>query len=128
MPKVELIVTSGEDPGEVHASVKMENFVLGSAPEGTQLANGHWHLWLNGELKGMYEHPDATVVVSAPGEYQVMATLTDSDHCSYGVDTMTTVMVEEGGSGMGEDMDMPMEEEGGEGDEVELGRLEVQPR
>lgn len=126
VPAIRLTASVGEEPGKISVAVDLENFVLGSAPEGTELADGHWHLWLNGELKGMYEHPEATVVVDDPGEYQVMATLTDPDHCSYGVDAMTTVMVEEGGTG--ESVDMPMEEEGGGGGEVELGRLEVQPR
>lgn len=119
-PTIQLTASAGEKPGEIHAAVDLENFALGSAPESPELVHGHWHLFLNGELKGMYEHPEATVVVGDAGEYQVMATLTDSQHCSYGVDTMTTIIVEEGGPGMG--MDMSRE------DEVELGRLEVQPR
>jgi hypothetical protein len=122
VPTIQLTVSAGEKPGEIHATVDLENFTLGSAPESPELVHGHWHLFLDGELKGMYEHPEATVVVGDAGEYQVMATLTNSQHCSYGVNTMTTIVVEEGASGMG--MDMSMEEK----DEVELGRLEVQPR
>ncbi len=119
---IQLTVYAGEEPGKIHAAVDLENFALGSAPEGTDLPCGHWHLFLNGELKGMYEHPEATVVVADAGEYQAMATLTYSDYCSYGIDAMTTVVVEEGGTEEGMDMG------GHEEDEVELGRLEVQPR
>jgi hypothetical protein len=123
-PGVRLIVTLGEEPGTIHAAVELENFALGSAPEGIEMAHGHWHLFLNGELNGMHEHPEATVVMVDAGEYQAMAILTDSDHCSYGIDAMTTVVVEEGGAE--ERMDMGREEH--EEDEVELGRLEVQPQ
>jgi hypothetical protein len=124
VPGVRLIASPGQEPGTILATVELENFVLDPASESTELAHGHWHLWLNGEIKGMYTSPEVSVVVNDPGEYQAMATLTDSDHCSYGIDAMTTVVVEEGGMGDG------MEDDEHEEDEVEaeLGRLEVRPR
>ncbi len=74
------------------------------------------------------------------GEYEIMVSLNNAQHCDYGIQTMTTVMLDDGQS-------MDMQHTGNAGDatamnhtgdmgdsgteqeeEIELGRLVVQPR
>ncbi len=115
-------------PGEMRVSVDLENFVLEPAPAGTTLATGHWHLDVDGVEIAMYEQPEITEMVGTAGEHELMATLYDVEHCSYGITAMTTVTLEEG-SGVETAMqmeDMDMDEEAEEG--VLLGAVEVYPR
>jgi hypothetical protein len=129
LPQLRLTASPGEGPGEIDVAVEVENFVLSSGSADTELATGHWHLYINGELKAMLEVTEATAVVPYSGEHQVMARLSDIKHCYYEIDAMTTVVVEEGDVGDKEGVTASgdHEEDGGE-EEIDLGRLEVQPR
>jgi hypothetical protein len=128
-PQLRLAASPGDGPGEIDVAVEVENFVLSFVRPGTEVAAGHWHLYINGESEGMFEVTEVTTAVPFSGEYQVMGRLADVEHCDFGIDAMMTVVVEEGFVGDEEEEAAAEdhEEDGGE-EEIDLGRLEVQPR
>lgn len=126
-PKLQVQAGAASEPGHIRVAVAIENFLLQSEPAEGNLAGGHWHLFINDELKGMYTSPEKTVPVPTAGEYDVMVTLTDAAHCAYGVDFMTKVTVAEGHSEAQATQPASDEHEDGE-EPVLLGSLEVHPR
>ena len=121
-PSVHLSVTPGHEPGEYSAQVETENIVLADG-------QGHWHLYVDGALRGMFAVPEAEVML-ADGEHQLMATLSDGTHCEYPGKAMVTVHAE----GSGEEEAGNGHEDGGshgngeESEEVALGFFDVLPR
>ena len=82
---------------------------------------GHWHLHVDGDLRGMYTANEASVMLSK-GQHDIMVTLSDTAHCDYAFREMRTVTMEEGAA---------MSHEGGQqpaSGDVILGALEVHPR
>ena len=121
-PVIHISASPGPGPGEIRVSVDIDNFILGDNAGESGIASGHWHLFADGDLMGMYDRPDAIIFVREPGEHELTVTISDADHCDYGVQAMTVVTVE-GGSGVMDD--------GGtqtEGEDILLGSLEVHPR
>ena len=59
-----------------------------------EVAEGHWHLYVDGELRGMYLIPEAKVSVESAGEHDIMVRLSDTEHCYYSTVAMTTVTLE----------------------------------
>lgn len=120
-PEIVLSTAMEHDAGEIKVSVELQNFSLSSDTSGKEVAKGHWHLFIDGNLVGMYATPETTITVEKAGDHQFMATLADNAHCEYGVSTNVTVHVEEGAHG----------EEAAhhkdDGKEIELGRLDVRP-
>ena len=126
-PKLQVQAGPSSEPGHIHVAVAVENFLLQVEPAEGNVAGGHWHLFIDGALKGMFVAPEKTVPVPAAGEYQVMVTLTDEAHCAYGVDFMTKVTVAEGHTEA--QATQPASDEHEEDEEpVLLGSLEVHPR
>jgi hypothetical protein len=123
LPSVQVTASPEDDPGHVRVAVELENFVLGNESTNTETLSGHWHLYIDGNPAGMYMQPQVTVRVEKAGKHQFMVVLSDTQHCEYDIDAMTMVQVEHGFEHSPEDHGA--EEEGGE--EIELGRLEVQP-
>ncbi len=120
-PKIVLTATEGHDAGEIEATVELTNFILNPEPMVNEgVATGHWHLFIDGEIVGMYAEAEATVMVKEPGDHTFMATLSDAEHCEYGISAITTVHVEEGEHSDEDDHDA-------EESEIELGRLNVLP-
>ena len=121
-PEIVLNTAIGHNVGEIKVSVELQNFLLKPDTLGNEgVATGHWHLFIDGSLVGMYATPETTTTVKKAGNYQFMATLSDNAHCEYGVSTHVTVHVAEGGHGKEADH----HEDAGE--EIELGRLNVLP-
>ena len=125
MPQISVIASPADEPHLVNVAVETQNFEL--SPDGN-----HWHLQVNGEPVGMYANPQVTFdtrLYESPGEYEIMVTLNNAQHCDYGIQAMTTVTLDDGQS-------MPTDHtndsgdggSGGQEEEVELGRLIVQPR
>jgi hypothetical protein len=128
-PELRLTASPGKEPGEIDVAVEVENFVLSFVSVGSELAAGHWDLYIDGELEAMYEVTGATVVVPYSGEHQVMARLVNVEHCSFGIDAVTMVVVEEGYAGDKEEGAVEEDHEEDEHEEeIDLGRLEVFPR
>ena len=126
-PTVEVNAEPGNDAGEIEAGVVLENFELTLTDTEREAAEGHWHLYVDGELRGMYLIPEAKVSVESAGEHDIMVRLSDTEHCYYSVTAMTTVALTEGA-----DHDS-MDDSGGEGtvaapEETVIGFLEVLPR
>ena len=117
----------GLDVGEIEVGVVLENFELTLTDTEREVAEGHWHLYVDGELRGMYLIPEAKVSVESAGEHDIMVRLSDTEHCYYSTVAMTTVTLTEGA---GHDS---MDDSGGEGtvaapEETVIGFLEVLPR
>ena len=149
-PTVQVTAQPGHEAGEITVGVVLENFELSLVGTESSVAEGHWHLYVDGELQGMYLHPEVDVSGVSAGEHDVMVRLVGIHHCYYGIDAMTTVTLAEGdkdaGMSVGDDsmdgeMDhdsMDMDEEakddgGGHGtvaapEETTIGFLEVFPR
>ena len=126
-PTVEVNAEPGNDAGEIDVGVVLENFELTLTDTERAVAEGHWHLYVDGELRGMYLIPEAKVSIESAGEHDIMVRLSDTDHCYYSVTAMTTVALTEGA-----DHDS-MDDSGGEGtvaapEETVIGFLEVLPR
>lgn len=119
-PSLQVTASLGEKPGEIEVSVQVKNFALSNEKDQTNLASGHWHLFVDGDLVGMYTKEKIHVPLSTSGEHKIMAGLSDRNHCDYGIHAMTTVTVGKGTS---------VEDHGThkEDAEIEIGRLEVQP-
>ncbi len=120
-PRINLTTETGPEAGMLHLAVEPENFVLGTDPDVSDMPVGHWHLYADGDLKGMYTAKEAMVMLSE-GEHDIMATLSDPSHCGYDVQEMQTVMIEEGAP-----MDHKDDQQAPSGD-ILLGSLEVHPR
>ena len=125
MPQISVSASPADEPNLVEVAVETQNFEL--SPDGN-----HWHLRVNGESVGMYANPQVTFdtrLYESSGEYEIMVSLNNAQHCDYGIQAMTTVMLDDGQS-------MPTDHTNGSGDsgsggqeeEIELGRLVVQPR
>ena len=132
MPVIRVSATPGSDAGEVEVLVTVENFEFSVEPMGNSVAEGHWHLYIDGEARGMFLKPEASVLVDAAGHHEIKVELVSTEHCSYGIDAMTSVMVNEGASHDNEpthDDTAPDEDHGHSDDqEIPLGLLEVQVR
>ena len=142
-PTVQVNAEPGSDVGEIEVGVVLENFELTLTDTEREVAEGHWHLYVDGELRGMYLVSEAKVLVESAGEHDIMARLSDTEHCYYNIDVMTTVTLADGaGHGdmsvvddaMDGEMDHDsMDDSGGEGtesapEETVIGFLEVLPR
>ena len=142
-PTIEVSAEQGQDEGEINVGVVLENFELTLTETGGEVAEGHWHLYVDGELRGMYLKPEASVSVDSVGQHDIMVRLSDTEHCYYSVTAMTTVTLSEGTSADGMDMDAEgmdgemdhssMDDSGELGtdaapEETVIGFLEVLPR
>ena len=126
-PTIQVNAEPGSDVGEIEVGVVLENFELTLTDTEREVAEGHWHLYVDGELRGMYLIPEAKVSVESAGEHDIMVRLSDTEHCYYSTVAMTTVTLTEG---TGHDS---MDDSGGEGtvaapEETVIGFLEVLPR
>lgn len=128
-PTIGVKAEPGAEAGEIEVGVEMENFELSLTETESGATAGHWHLYVDGELRGMYMLPEAKVSGVMAGEHDIMVRLSDTEHCYFGVDAMTTVTLSEGASHDGMDMG------GGDGhgeatepEETVIGFLEVLPR
>lgn len=128
VPKLKVTAGPSSEAGYIHVHVATENFLLQVEQSSGNIASGHWHLSINGDLKGMYVVSEKMIPVPAAGEYDVMVSLTDTDHCSYGIDYMAKVTVanappsDKSQSG-GTDTHQHDEQKG-----IILGSIEVRPR
>ena len=126
MPQISVSASPADEPNLVEVAVETQNFEL--SPDGN-----HWHLQVNGEPVGMYANPQVTFdtrLYESSGKYEIMVSLNNAQHCDYGIQAMTTVNLDGGQS-----MDMQHTSNGsgdsgsgGQEEEIELGRLVVQPR
>ena len=120
-PGINLTAMPGPEAGMLHLAVDPENFVLGTDPGASDMPVGHWHLYVDGELIGMYPYSEASVMLSQ-GEHDIMVTLSDTSHCDYEFQEMRTVTIEEGAA-------MPHENnQQAASEDIILGSLEVHPR
>ena len=87
------------------------------------MLSGHWHLFIDEQLAGMYTTNEVLVPAPGKGHHQLVATLTNNLHCSYGIRTSTGIELgsQTNESHSLEDMQSMMESE------IELGRIEVRP-
>ena len=105
---------------EIRVIVHLTDFFMAGTPSGNHgIASGHWHLFVDDELIGMYTVPDVVIPIYEKGHHTLTATLTDNNHCSF--DISTSIMVELG-SHRGERGEHATHEL-----EIELGRLDVRP-
>ena len=127
-PEIRVKASPGEKSGEISVTVEVDNFILSDRSTRTNLASGHWHLFVDHKLKGMYTQPEVTTSASTAGEHEVMVGLSDTAHCDYGIEAMTMVTVAEGHEE--DEREKDKHEEDGEEEheeEIELGRLDVLP-
>lgn len=128
-PGIQVTASAGDEPGEIDVSVALENFVLEGEPVQEGLTSGHWHLYVNDVQVGMYALTDVTTEVDNAGEYEIMATLSDTEHCDLEAQAMTSVTIEEGSSHDDHNEATPEPDGSDEEGEVRsLGFLDVLPR
>ena len=120
-PSINLTTMPGPEAGMLHLMVATENFALGTDPDASDMPVGHWHLYVDGELTGMYTKDEASVMLSQ-GEHDIMVALADTSHCDYEFREMRTVTIEEGAAMDREDDQQAASED------ILLGSLEVHPR
>ena len=121
-PGIAIQAEAVANTGEIEVSIQVQRFTLGEE-------EGHWHLYINGKLNGMYSLPTITTKSLEPGDYDLMAVLSDLNHCEYEASAMTRVAIKkdhEHATHGGE----PEDEHARDGAEAEvsLGYLEVYPR
>lgn len=69
----------------VEPGAEAGHFVVTAEPENFELHDGnHWHLFLDGELHGMFFDP-STEIQLTEGMHEVRGELVDADHCELGV-------------------------------------------
>ena len=120
-PRINLTTATGPEAGMLHLAVDPESFVLGTDPDASDMPVGHWHLYVDGELTGMYTKDEASVMLSQ-GEHDIMVALADTANCDYEFQEMRTVTIEEGAA-----MDHQGDQQAASED-ILLGSLEVYPR
>ena len=126
-PTIQVNAEPGQDAGEIEVGVVLKNFELTLTDTEREVAEGHWHLYVDGELRGMYLEPEAKVLEESVGKHDIMVRLSDTEHCYYSTVAMTTVTL---AGGANHDS---MDDSGGEGtvaapEETVIGFLEVLPR
>ena len=126
-PTVQVNAEPGNDAGEIEVGVVLENFELTLTDTESEMAEGHWHLYVDGELRGMYLIPEAKVSVESAGRHDIMVRLSDTEHCYYSTVAMTTVTLTEG-TGHGDTDDSGDEGTVAAPEETVIGFLEVLPR
>ena len=127
-PSFTISASPGDMDGEIRVAVDLVNYVLEPAPAGTTMATGHWHLDVDGVEIAMYEEPEITEMLETVGEHELMATLYDVEHCSYGITAMTNVTLAEGAAHEEDEHEEGEEEHDEEEEGVVLGAVEVYPR
>ena len=120
-PGINLTTVPGPEAGMLHLMVDTENFELGIDPDASDMPVGHWHLYVDGDLHGMYTEKEASVMLSQ-GEHDIMVALADTSHCDYEFHEMRTVTIEEGAA-----MDH-IDDQQAASQDILLGSLEVHPR
>ena len=134
MPSVQVSAEPGPEAGEIAVRVDFDNFKISLTETDPSVVEGHWHLYVDGELLGMYAQPDVKIAGQSAGEHEVRVELTDTGHCNIGVGATTVVALGEGASHDGMSMDEEgMDGSGGHGsgtadEETIIGFLEVLPR
>ncbi|MQF48767.1 hypothetical protein FIM08_02550 [SAR202 cluster bacterium AC-647-N09_OGT_505m] len=117
-PEISVTAIPSDDPHHINIVATTENIVLTDAGD-------HWHLHVNGMFHGMYVEPEVTFdtrIIESPGEYLIMVSLNDAQHCDYGIQAMTKIVLE------GEEPVDMKQDHGNRAEEVLIGSLEVQPR
>ena len=126
-PQIEVQAEPGENPGEMNVTVDLDNFHLALSDSDVDVAQGHWHLYVDGEIRGMYVFPDAQVSGLSAGHHDVRAELTGLDHCYLDISASTMVMLDEGSAEGSMDSGMNNMDHS-ESEEAVVGFLEVLPR
>lgn len=72
---------------EIAITVETQHFDLASTA-------GHWHLWVNGQLRGML-YQESGVIDLTPGTYQVCASMGGTDHRDMGMPDGITITVQQ---------------------------------
>ena len=93
MPQISVSASPAGEPHLVDVAVETQNIEL--APDGD-----HWHLAVNGQSVGMYADPRVTFdtrLYEGSGEYEIMVSLNNAQHCDYGIQAMTTVTMQDAG-------------------------------
>lgn len=93
-PSINLEVAKGSGNGSLIIKPNIKNFTLvASSNDKTEHSDhntedttkGHWHLYLNNELKGMYHMDTLTLKDLEPGNYKVRVALSSTSHCEYNI-------------------------------------------
>ena len=106
IPVITLNTTKGQKPGSLIVNINITNFKLASGPEekdghsnhSTDMQEdkniGHWHLYVNNELKGMYYDETATIEGLDSGENVIKVALSSLTHCEYDIIAESTILSE----------------------------------
>ena len=106
-PVITINTTEGQNPGSLIINTNITNFKLASKPEEKDDHSnhnmemqedkniGHWHLYINNELKGMYYDETATIEGLDSGEYVIKVVLSSLTHCEYDITSETTIKIED---------------------------------
>ena len=90
MPEISVSASPSDQPHLVEVAVETQNIEL--SPDGN-----HWHLSVNGQAVGMYANPQVTFdtrLYESSGEYEIMVSLNNAQHCDYGIQDMTSIAME----------------------------------
>ena len=118
-PEIDLVIANGDEDGLLNVTIELKNFILSDHSIDTEgMAVGHWHLFVDSKLVGMYATEKVTVGIPKPGSYEFKAILSALDHCEYGISISKEFYVNTGQMGNVKSMNAEFEE-------VELGRLEA---
>lgn len=97
---------TGADAPSVRIVQPVEDVIYGSAititieTENFDVTSDgrHWHLWVNGQLQGMVYQPTAIIDLE-PGDYQICASLGNTDHADLGEPAGIALRVERAAAG-----------------------------
>ena len=129
-PVITITTTEGQDLGSLIINPNITNFKLASKPEEKDGHSnhdmdmqedkniGHWHLYINNELKGMYYDETATIEGLNSGENVIKVVLSSLTHCEYDIIAETTIEIEG---------DLNKHEEHEEHEEQIIGNFIVEP-
>ena len=65
-PHIDMQVATVANTGKIEVSIQVQNFTIGDE-------EGHWHLYINGELSGMYSRSTITTKSLEPGDYTLVS-------------------------------------------------------
>ncbi len=71
-------------------TIATANFIIDELPANGGTGDGHWHIWLDGNMEGMVYDNDTELLLSV-GTHTIMAQLVDNDHQPTG--STSTVIV-----------------------------------
>ncbi|MQG21175.1 MAG: hypothetical protein FI725_04105 [SAR202 cluster bacterium] len=92
-PQIEVKAEEAEETGKILISVELRDFEFTPQNGKNPVTTGHWHLFLDDVATGMFTDTEIVIPLDQPGKHRIKASLADTNHCEYGIEDETTILI-----------------------------------